>query len=198
MVGHNRRVGQVTIELGAQPVALGADGDKVRALSAAALTPAMPATTDGDLVAAIEAVSMAIDAVTARSLATISRTVTTAQLRALSALMSPSPHRLADMAEALGVTPSTATRMCDRLVARGLVRRARAGIDRRELDLSLTPAGRELVDAAYAQRSKELSKLLDGVPEADRRTITLTLQHISLHALATRKTTAALRQPRRS
>jgi DNA-binding Lrp family transcriptional regulator len=47
---------------------------------------------------------------------------------------------MVDLAAALGVTPSTAGRMCDRLLRKGLIRRHRARSDRRALtgDFTLT------------------------------------------------------------
>ena len=66
------------------------------------------------------------------------------------------------------VTPSTATRMCDRLAAKDLVRRERDGADRREVTVALSPAGTELVRDVTRRRRAELRDLLGAVP-ADRR-----------------------------
>jgi hypothetical protein len=77
------------------------------------------ARRDGDggerdaLVDAVLGASRALVAVAARSLATVAEDVTLAQYRALIELASRGPQRLADLATALGVEPSTATRMCD-------------------------------------------------------------------------------------
>ena len=51
--------------------------------------------------------------------------VTLPQYRALVVLASRGPQRIVDLAGFLDVTASTATRMCDRLVRKGLVRRQR-------------------------------------------------------------------------
>jgi DNA-binding MarR family transcriptional regulator len=145
--------------------------------------PPDPAWQDNDGVAeAITAASQAIDALTARCLASVAGSVTIPQFRALSAIAAPDPHRLADLAQAPGVTPSTATRMCDRLVARGLLRRARAGLDRRELDLSHTPAGQQVVDVTRDHCRRWLSELLSDLPGEDRMHLIRTLEHISRHA----------------
>ena len=61
--------------------------------------------------------------ITAEALADAGDGVTPSQYRALTVLSTGGPQRLAALATALGVTPSTATRMCDRLVAKGLVAR---------------------------------------------------------------------------
>src|SRR6516165_11218848 len=78
--------------------------------------------------AAVDAVLMAsrsLIAVATRSLGAAAEEITIAQYRALVVLASRGPQRMADLAGALGVTPSTAGRMCDRLVRKKLIRRQR-------------------------------------------------------------------------
>ena len=65
---------------------------------------------------------------------------------------------------ALGVTPSTAGRMCDRLIRKSLIRRHRARADRREVQVSITAAGREVVDQATARRRELLAGILARLP----------------------------------
>jgi DNA-binding MarR family transcriptional regulator len=97
---------------------------------------------DGDaLVDAVLGASRALVGVAARSLSTVAEDVTLAQYRALVVLASRGPQRLADLATALVVEPSTATRMCDRLVRKRLVARRRSSEDRRAVRVSLTPSG---------------------------------------------------------
>lgn len=73
---------------------------------------------------------------------------TAAQCRALGLLASRSHWRLADMAGARGVAPSSAGRMCDRLARQGLVRARRASPDRRAVLISVTAAGRKAAEEA--------------------------------------------------
>ena len=71
---------------------------------------------------AVEAVltaSRAMIAVATRSLGAAAEETTIAQYRTLVVLASRGPQRLVDLAGALGVAPSTAGRMCDRLVTEG-------------------------------------------------------------------------------
>ena len=91
-----------------------------------------------DLVDAVLGASRALVAVAARSLADLAEDVTLAQYRALVELAARGPQRPADLASALGVDPSTATRMCDRLVRKQLVQRRRISADRRGVRISLT------------------------------------------------------------
>ena len=84
--------------------------------------------------------SRALVGVAARSLASPRRRdVTLPQYRALVVLAARGPAAgSGDLAEALGVHPSTATRLCDRLVDRRLVRAGRAtASNRRETTISL-------------------------------------------------------------
>ena len=93
-----------------------------------------PAAVDAVLTA-----SRSLVAVATRSLGAAAEETTIAQYRALVVLASRGPRRMADLAEALDVAPSTAGRMCDRLVRKGLVRRHRAPGDRRAVLVSVTP-----------------------------------------------------------
>jgi DNA-binding MarR family transcriptional regulator len=103
-------------------------------------------------------------AVAARSLANVAEDVTLPQYRFLVVLASRGPQRLADLATALGVDRSTATRMCDRLVRKRLVTRRRAQEDRRAVRVSLTPAGAELVAEVSRRRRAEIATIVGRMP----------------------------------
>jgi DNA-binding MarR family transcriptional regulator len=90
------------------------------------LPPPAPAAAD-ELVDTVLAASRALVAVAARSLAAAGDEVTLPQYRALVVLAARGPQGTAELAAALAVNPSTATRMCDRLVRKGLIRHRRAG-----------------------------------------------------------------------
>ena len=120
----------------------------------------------GDQVAAeavVDAVltaSRTLVAVAERSLGAAAEETTLAQYRALVVLASRGPQRMVDLAAALEVTPSTAGRMSDRLLRKGLIRRHRARADRREVQVSITAAGRAVVDDATARRRALLAGIL--------------------------------------
>ena len=63
-------------------------------------------------------------AVAARSLAAVDDDVTLPQYRALVVLAARGPQLVGQLADTLAVHPSTATRLCDRLVVKKLVERA--------------------------------------------------------------------------
>jgi DNA-binding MarR family transcriptional regulator len=117
--------------------------------------------------AAVDAVltaSRTLVAVATQSLGAAAEDTTIAQYRALVVLASRGPQRMTDLAAALDVTPSTAGRMCDRLLRKGLIRRHRARADRRAVQVSLTAAGREVVDQATTRRRALIAGILGRLP----------------------------------
>ena len=136
-------------------------------------------TGDTDVEAVTDALlsaSRALVAVAARSIAAFADDVTLPQYRALVVLASRGPQNMAALASELGVHPSTATRLCDRLVARELVERRPAPDSRREVQLTLTARGRHLVDDVTARRRAELAGIVARIPAAARGT-TVTAMH---------------------
>lgn len=123
--------------------------------------------TETDAEAVVDAVltaSRTLVAVSEQSLGGVAEETTLAQYRALVVLASRGSQRMVDLAGALGVTPSTSGRMCDRLVRKGLIRRHRARADRREVLVSITPAGRHVVDQATTRRRALLREILGRLP----------------------------------
>jgi DNA-binding MarR family transcriptional regulator len=130
---------------------------------------------DGAVDAVLTA-SRVLIAVTTRSLGAAAEDTTIAQYRALVVLASRGPQRMVDLAVALGVTPSTAGRMCDRLVRKGLIRRHRARADRREVLVSVTAAGRQVVDQATARRRALLAEILGRLPAEQQAAVAAALR----------------------
>ncbi|MFI7433728.1 MarR family transcriptional regulator [Micromonospora haikouensis] len=119
-----------------------------------------PPGIEDEAVTALLAASGALVGLTTRSLAGIGPEVTLSQFRTLVVLAARGPQRAAEIATELGVAPSAGTRMCDRLAAKGLVRRCRSTSDRRVVRLGLTRAGAGLVDAVFQRRREALSRLV--------------------------------------
>jgi DNA-binding MarR family transcriptional regulator len=124
------------------------------------------AAVDGVLAA-----SRALVAIATRSLGAAAEETTIAQYRALVVLASRGPQRMTDLAAALGVVPSTAGRMCDRLVRKGLIRRTRARADRRSVHVSITAAGRRVVDEATARRRALIAETLAKLPSPTQQVV---------------------------
>jgi DNA-binding MarR family transcriptional regulator len=128
------------------------------------------------LVDAVLRASRALVAVAARSLSDLEDDVTLAQYRVLVELASRGPQRSAEIADALGVERSTAGRMCDRLLRKGLVQRRRETTDRRAVRISLTADGRALVDEVTRRRRSEIARILRRMPAADQRPVLVALR----------------------
>jgi DNA-binding MarR family transcriptional regulator len=126
---------------------------------------------DETVVDAVLTASRTLIAVATQSLGAAAEDTTIAQYRALVVLASRGPQRMVDLAKALEVTPSTAGRMCDRLVRKRLIRRHRARADRRAVQVSITAAGREVVDAATARRRALLAQILAKLPAAQQSAV---------------------------
>ncbi len=90
------------------------------------------------------------------------------QLRALTALRSRGPLNLVQLAEEMGITVSTASRLVDRLAGAEWVQRAQSTRNRREVSLTLTASGSTLLRRYDDRRVAALRACLDRVP-ADRR-----------------------------
>ncbi|MFI9804695.1 MarR family winged helix-turn-helix transcriptional regulator [Streptomyces sp. NPDC052301] len=121
-----------------------------------------------EITLAVMAASRLIVALSARALASVDVPLTLPQLRSLVALRTCGPIKLAVMAATLGVTPSTALRMVERLEALDLTDRRVNPDNRREVVLRLTPAGEDLVDRVLSHRRAQIRALVERLPAQER------------------------------
>lgn len=108
-------------------------------------------------------VSRALVAVAARSLAEADD-VTLPQFRALVVLSARRVTTVSDLAAALDIHPSTATRLTDRLVRKRLIRRTELAEDRRVTQLHVTASGYELVQRVTDRRLRDLTDIAQRIP----------------------------------
>jgi DNA-binding MarR family transcriptional regulator len=94
--------------------------------------------------------------------------ISVVQLRALTVLRELGTATLAELAEGVGVTPSTTSRLVDRLVAGGWADRQVSPESRRQLALRLTPAGEATLDEYDRLRLESMRSALEQVPEGRR------------------------------
>src|SRR5487761_2766839 len=127
-----------------------------------------PTQTVEDVIDAVLSASRVLVAVAARSLSDVAEEVTLTQYRTLIVLASRGPQNLAGLAEAVGVTPATATRMCDRLIKKDLVTRSAEPDDRRHVHLALTKKGLSLVTAVTERRRREIEKIVEAISPKER------------------------------
>jgi len=145
------------------------------AQSKAATTKPAAAEVD-ELVTALLTASRVLVGVSAQSLAEIEDTVTVTQFRTLVVLDGHGEMNLNGLAERLGVTPSTAMRMIDRLLAGQLVTRRENPDNRREVVLALTAQGEKLVRQVTAVRRREITKIVTGMPATRRMQLVTALR----------------------
>jgi DNA-binding MarR family transcriptional regulator len=165
-------VGVDTIEQVKEPAAAQARGGTRSEFPVAVrkATPKKSSDVSGDeeVTDAIIRASRALVGIAVQSLTATDEEVTLPQYRTLVTLTYSGGRRLADLASSLGVSPSTATRMCDRLVRKGLISRSRDEIDRREVNLEVTAAGRQIVEGVMERRREDVRELLKLIPLSTR------------------------------
>jgi DNA-binding MarR family transcriptional regulator len=92
------------------------------------------------------------------------------------------PYRLrpSDFADALMLTSSGTTKRLDRLERAGLVARTPDPDDRRGTLITLTAAGRDLIDAVTEAHLANEARLLDGLTDAEQRRLADLLRKLTL------------------
>jgi DNA-binding MarR family transcriptional regulator len=130
---------------------------------------------DNDLVDALLLASRALVGVSARSLAGVDE-VTLPQFRALVVLAGRGSLTASALADLLDIHPSTATRLCDRLVRKQLIRRAERRADRREVEIVLAAKGRRLVESVQRRRRRDLARLAQRMTAQERRDVVAALE----------------------
>ncbi len=94
--------------------------------------------------------------------------VSSSQLRVLFILEHNEGINLRTLADGLGSTPPSVSRLCDRLEAVGFVERAPSSSSRRELQLHLSGRGRTFLRDLRVRREKELRAVVAQMPATKR------------------------------
>ncbi|MHC3474729.1 MarR family winged helix-turn-helix transcriptional regulator [Streptomyces sp. 7R007] len=94
------------------------------------------------------------------------------QLRALRILESEPGLNLTALAEGMEIGPPTASRLCDRLEAAGLLERLLHPHKRREVQLVLTGRGRQVLKEVASRRSQALVVVLAAMAPGEREALT--------------------------
>src|SRR5688572_28694621 len=137
-----------------------------------------------DVAAAIESSVEALVAVLERARAAHTPVLPPAQLRVLTIVAENQHTNMSRLAEALDVVPSSASRLCDRLEATGLLRRVADPRDRREVRLLLTPAALRLLEELRERRRAALAEVLERMSPARRQELVRALAAFDSAAVA--------------
>lgn len=98
------------------------------------------------------------------------------QLRALRILEAEPGLNLTGLAVGMDIGLPTASRLCDRLEAAGLLERVLHPHKRREVQLHLTGQGRQVLGEVAARRSQALARVLAAMESAEREALRRGLQ----------------------
>jgi DNA-binding MarR family transcriptional regulator len=139
----------------------------------------MPDAPGDPFVDSLLRASRALVAITSRSLSAVNNDVTLPQFRSLVVLATAGPQTVSALADRLAVHASTMTRMCNRLVTRGLVVRAPSAADRREVVIALTTMGTSVVEGVMTARRQELDRVVHRISDDDRAAVIAALNTFS-------------------
>lgn len=124
--------------------------------------------TADEIVTAVLTASRLLVSVTARSLASVEETLTLPQFRMLVVLDSRGSMNISRLGQHLDVKPSTAMRMVDRLATAGMLDREANPANRREIVISLTGTGRDVVRRTTERRRTEIARIVETMPHRQR------------------------------
>jgi DNA-binding MarR family transcriptional regulator len=123
----------------------------------------------------LQAATRVLAGVALRSLDVLNSAVTLPQFRLLAVLADLGPVPSGQAARALGLDPSTVTRLADRMVTAGHVARGTEPHHRGVVTLELTASGRDLVAAADAWRRHELARIMARLAPPEQAAVTAAL-----------------------
>lgn len=136
-----------------------------------------PADSEGDVLT-VEAAAADLNQIWERALAELGSTLTPVQLRALMAISRSGPLSLNALAEDLRASPSSASKVCDRLQQAGFITRKAAQRDRRGVELALSRAGAGLVRWVHARHREQLASFIDEMGEDERAALITGLREL--------------------
>jgi len=103
--------------------------------------------------------------------------ITLTQVQVLRALRD-GPQTLGKLGHSIGLSPTSVTRVVDRLERRGLVSRRRDSDDRRLVRLNLEPEGERLMGEIKVVRGSEVHLAVEAMTSDERRRLTASLRRL--------------------
>jgi DNA-binding MarR family transcriptional regulator len=135
------------------------------------------ATAQDELIDALAKTSFATMAVLSKIAAEHDLSLT--QLRVL-AILRDRRIKISELAGHLGLDKSTISTLVDRAEKRGLLQRAPNPLDRRGVDVLLSPAGLELADRGAAQIARALAPMTSALTRAQAHRLATLLERMLL------------------
>lgn len=145
-------------------------------------TPGAPQRRTRVLKSDIDAVLLAcraLVAASAQSIAAVEDVADLTQVRVLVVLGSRGPLSLSELADAAGLHITRASRLCDRLVTADLINRADDPDNRRQLILTPTAAGEQIVRTVMQRRRAAVEPALSRMSPRRRAELVSVLQEFA-------------------
>jgi DNA-binding MarR family transcriptional regulator len=120
----------------------------------------LPARPTKEEVDALLAACQVLVGISAQSVVAVSDVADLIQLRALVVVAGRGSVSLSELAAAMDIHLTRASRLCDRLVLKGLLHRADDPANRRQLVLTLTPSGQRVTRTVIQRRRAALGPIL--------------------------------------
>ncbi len=108
------------------------------------------------------------------------------QLAAMYALADSGTMTIADLADTLGRSPSTVSRLVDSLVQRQLVERRQDLEDRRQRTVVLTDRGKALLGLIDRARADQFLSIVRPLPAPERAVVAMGVAALATHAVSRR------------
>ena len=124
-----------------------------------------------DYATKLERASRGLLMVSVTAISQMEREVSPTPLRALQALHRLRTCKVGELAQALDLATSSASRLSDRLAGAGLISRAVAADNRRATQLELTGDGRRIVDELVTVRTATIRHIVQYMAKPDRRAL---------------------------
>ena len=103
--------------------------------------------------------------------------ITLTQVQVLRALRD-GPQTLLKLGQANGLSPTSVTRVVDRLERRGFVTRRRESEDRRLVQVYIQPAGERLMGEIKGMRGTDIHQAVEAMTSEERRQLTSSLRRL--------------------
>ncbi|GGO87463.1 MarR family winged helix-turn-helix transcriptional regulator [Wenjunlia tyrosinilytica] len=155
------------------------------------MSPSAPSPRADEAARAVGSVVELLEVLWERGRDVDSKPVSASQLRAMFVLEDKEGINLRALAEALGSTPPSVSRLCDRLQAVGYIERAPSASSRRELELRLNDRGRTFLRDLRRRRETELRSVIAAMPSNRRAALVEGLESFRAAATAAADEAAA-------
>lgn len=105
--------------------------------------------------------------------------ITSAQRALLQALAARPGASVGEIARMVGLGQATVTDTLDRLVARGLASRTRSAVDRRRVQITLTPTAQRIVASLPLPLPDTFMTRYQALPDDDRRELVAAVERLA-------------------